>query len=91
MLFVAQLEVKGGTPEERFARRAEWQYPEGVNVIAEYWLQTDGVSVISIVETDNNDAIDAIVAQWGDVYGIKVSPAVTAEQGLQASQQVMDG
>jgi hypothetical protein len=85
MLFVAQLEVKGGTSEERFARRAEWQYPEGVNLIAEYWLQTDGVSVISIVETDDNDAIDAIVAQWGDVYNIKVSPAVTAEKGLQTS------
>lgn len=91
MLFVAQLEVKGGTPEERFARRAKWQYPEGVNLIAEYWLQTDDVSVISIVETDNNDDIDAIVAQWDDVYNIKVSPAVTAEQGLNLAQQMMGG
>ena len=49
MLFVVQLEVTGGTPEERIARRAQWQYPEGVKVIAEYWLQTDGYSVISIL------------------------------------------
>ena len=91
MLFVAQLEVTGGTPAERIARRAEWQYPEGVNVIAEYWLQTDGYSVISIMEADSNEPIFAISAQWGDVFNIKVSPAITGEQGLQLAQQMMQG
>jgi len=89
MLFVTQLEVTGGTPAERIARRAEWQYPEGVNVIAEYWLQTDGYSVISIMEADSNESIFAISAQWGDVFNIKVSPAITGEQGLQLAQQMM--
>jgi len=91
MLFVVQLEVTGGTPEERIARRAQWQYPEGVKVIAEYWLQTDGYSVISIMETDDNAAIFAISAQWGDLFNIKVSPAITGEQGLQLAQQMMQG
>jgi hypothetical protein len=41
MLFVAFLEATDGTPAERIARRAEWQYPEGIKLIAEYWLQND--------------------------------------------------
>lgn len=90
MLFVAQLEVKGdSTPAERIGRRAEWQYPAGIKVIAEYWLQTDGYSVISILETDDNAPIFGLTAQWGDVFNIKVSPALTAEQGLQLAQQMM--
>ena len=92
MLFVALLEVKGSNaPAERIARRAEWLYPAGVKVIAEYWLQTDGYSVISIMETDNNADIFAISAEWGDVFNVKVSPAVTAEQGLQLAQKMMQG
>ena len=67
MLFVVSLEVKGtSTPAERIARRAEWQYPAGVKVMAEYWLQTDGYSVISIIETDDNADIFAIASQWSD-------------------------
>ncbi|MCB0168252.1 MAG: DUF3303 family protein [Anaerolineae bacterium] len=92
MLFVALLEVKGSSaPAERIARRAEWQYPAGVKVIGEYWLQTDGYSVISIMETDDNADIFAISSQWGDVFNVKVSPALTAEQGLQLAQKMMQG
>ena len=89
MLLVTQLEVKGtSTPAERIARRAEWQYPAGVKVIAEYWLQTDGYSVLSIIETEDNADIFAITSQWGDVFNVKVSPAITVEQGLQLAQKM---
>ncbi len=91
MLFVALLEVTGGTPAERTARRAEWQYPEGIKPIAEYWLQDDDYTVVSIFEADDNAPIFAVSAQWGDVFNIKVVPAVTAEQGLKLAQQMMAG
>lgn len=91
MLFVALLEVTGGTPQERIARRAEWQYPAGIKPIAEYWLQTDDHTVVSIFEADDNAPIFAISAQWGDVFNIKVVPAITAEQGLKLAQQMMQG
>jgi len=89
MLFVALLEVTGGTPAERIARRAEWQYPAGIKLIAEYWLQDDNYAVVSIFEADDNAPIFAISAQWGDVFNIKVVPAVTGEQGLKLAQQMM--
>jgi hypothetical protein len=91
MLFVALLEASGGTPKERIARRVEWQPPEGVKPIAEYWLQDDDYAVVSIFEADDNAPIFAISAQWGDVFNIKVVPAVTAEQGLKLAQQMMAG
>jgi hypothetical protein len=91
MLFVALLEVTGGTPEERIARRVEWQHPEGIKPIAEYWLQNDDYTVVSIFEADDSAPIFAISAQWGDVFNIKVVPAVTAEQGLKLAQQMMAG
>jgi len=40
MLFTALLKVKAGTVVERTTHRLEWQYPDGVTVVAEYWLQT---------------------------------------------------
>jgi len=43
------------------------------------------------METDSNDAIFALTAQWSDVFNLKVSPALTAEQGLQLAQQMMQG
>ena len=79
MLFVALLEVSGGTPMERIARRADWQYPAGIK------------QVISIFEADDIAPIFAITAQWGDVFNIKVVPAVTGEQGLKLAQQMMQG
>jgi hypothetical protein len=91
MLFVALLKATAGTPEERIARRAQWQYPEGVQPVAEYWLQTADPDVVSIFETDSVAPIMATLAEWGDVYDITVVPAITAEEGLQLAQQMMQG
>jgi hypothetical protein len=91
MLFVALLKATASTPKERIARRAQWQYPEGVRVVAEYWLQTADPTVISIFEADSVAPIMATLADWGDVFDITVVPAITAEEGLQLAQQMMPG
>jgi hypothetical protein len=36
MRVVFLLKVKGGTARDRIARRSQWQYPEGLNVVGEY-------------------------------------------------------
>lgn len=42
MLFVLLLKTRlGSTFQEGGSRRLQWQYPEGVSVAAEYWLETD--------------------------------------------------
>lgn len=91
MLFVALLKVTGGTPEERIARRAQWQYPEGTRPVAEYWLQAAELAVISVFEADSNAAVMALTMAWSDVFDITVVPAVTGEQGLELAKQMMGG
>ena len=91
MLFVALLKATGSTTKERIARRAQWQYPEGIRPVAEYWLQTADPTVIGIFETDSVAPIMATLTEWGDVFDITVVPAVTAEEGLKLAQQMMQG
>ncbi len=91
MLFATLLKVRAGTTKERIARRAQWQYPEGMRVIAEYWLQTTDPAAITISEADSIAPIMAAVAAWDDVFDITVVPAVTAEEGLRLAQQMMQG
>jgi len=89
MLFVSLLKVKSGTMKERIPRRVGWQYPDGMRMVAEYWLQTSDPAVITVAEADSVAPIMAAVAQWDDVFDITVVPAVTAEEGLQLAQQMM--
>jgi hypothetical protein len=89
MLFVALLHAKASSPKERIARRAQWQYPKEMKPIAEYWLQTANPDVVSIFEADAVAPIMGVLAEWGDVFEISVTPAVTAEEGLALAKQMM--
>lgn len=90
MLFVLLLKTRpGSTFQEGGSRRLQWQYPEGLNVLGEYWLETDAPRVVSIVEAENTAPFGAIRMQWGDLFDIDVFPAVTAEQGMEMLRQAM--
>ena len=90
MLFVALLKTRPGvTFQEGGARRLQWQYPEGVNVVAEYWLETDSPRVVAIMEAENAAPFGQIRMDWGDMFEIEVLPAVTAEQGMEMLRQTM--
>ena len=91
MLFVLLLKVRAGTSRERLARRMQWQPPEGVRQVAEYWLQTSDPHIIVIVEADSVAPLMAVTATWDDVFDVTVVPAITAEEGLQLAQQMMQG
>ena len=90
MRFVALLTTKpGSTFQEGGARRLQWGYPEGANVLGEYWLETDSPRVISIIEAKGMEPFGQIRMQWGDLFEIEVHPAVTAEQGMGMLRQAM--
>ena len=88
MLFAALLKAKGATPRERMARRLQWQHPEGIRPVAEYWLLSSEVTVVTIVEADSVQPIMAVTVQWADVFDITVVPAMTGDEGLQWAQQM---
>ena len=54
MLFVVLLSTRpGNTFQEGLARRLQWEYPEGANVLAEYWLETEAPGVIAVMEAES--------------------------------------
>jgi hypothetical protein len=66
-------------------------YPEGADVLAEYWLETESPRVVAVIEAQSMDAFGQIRMDWGDTFEMEVFPAVTAEQGLEMARQAMSG
>ena len=82
----------GLTREQRdgaLARRAEWQFPDGLDVLGEYWPATGDPAVVAIFETDAFPAIMELDLEWGDVFDIVCVPACTPEQGLQWGAEIL--
>ena len=94
MLVVALLKAKGSsTTAQRLPLRAQWNYPEGFNnVLGEYWLQSNDPAiplVIAIIETDEVAPLMEAMAAWDEHFEMTFVPAVSAEEGLQLAQQMM--
>ncbi len=88
MLFVTLCRVKAGsTFKQRLQHRVQFQYPEGMRTLAEYWLATEDPSVVVVSEGDTIAPILTAVQEWDDVFDISVFPAITAEEGIAAARQ----
>ncbi len=80
--------VTGAERDAALVRRAGWEYPKGITVIAEYWPMSSDVQVVSIFSTDDAAAIMEFEFEWNDAFDIDVSPAVSAEDGLRIGPDV---
>ncbi len=93
MDYVALLKFRSSVPiAERDAalmRRASWQYPKGIRVIAEYWPVSSAVTVVSIFAADSFEQVLELELEWSDVFDIDVHPAVAAEEGLRIGGEVV--
>ena len=81
--------VSGAERDAALGRRAAWQYPAGLRVIAEYWPMASDVTVVSIFNTDDIAAVMEFQFEWSDVFDISVIPAVSANDGLRIGGDVM--
>jgi hypothetical protein len=81
--------VSSAERDAGLSRRASWQYPAGIRLIAEYWPMGAGPNVVSIFSTDNPESIMEIYLEWSDIFDIEVHPALSAEDGLRVGAQVM--
>jgi hypothetical protein len=89
MLFGLVMRARPGTLNERSVRRMQWQVPERVTIVAEYWFPTDDPSVVAIVEADNPAAVTPIRLARDDLFDTEVFTVVTSEQGLEQLRQMM--
>jgi hypothetical protein len=91
--YVALLKFRSSVPiAERDAalmRRASWQYPKGIRVIAEYWPVSSEVTVVSIFAADSFEQLMELELEWSDVFDIDIHPAVAADDGLQIGADVV--
>jgi len=69
-------------------RRAQWQYPEGIKVLSEYWL-TGSPAVIVTLEADSYAPLMELGLTWGDVFEIVCTPATTPEEGLKYGAEIL--
>ena len=92
MDFVALLKFRpslsAADADAGLGRRATWKYPEGIQVIAEYWPLSSAVQVVSILAADSIEKIMEIVFEWNDIFDIDVYPAVSADEGLRIGPEV---
>jgi hypothetical protein len=64
-------------------RRASWEYPAGMRVIAEYWPSAADIQVVSIFSVEEYGPVMELLLEWGDVFEMAIHPAVSAQDGLQ--------
>jgi len=89
MLYVALMKAREGKLNEALAKRLQWQGQEGMNIKAEYWVQSADLSVIAVFEADSIAPMLQFEAAWQDVFGITIIPAVSAEEGMELAKKMM--
>ena len=93
MEYVALLKFRSSVPaaerDEALMRRAAWQYPKGIRLIAEYWPIASAVQVVSIFSADTFEPVLELELEWSDVFDIDVHPAVAADEGLRIGSEVI--
>jgi hypothetical protein len=92
MEFVALLKFRPSVPAaERDAalmRRAGWQYPDGLKVIAEYWPLSGEYQVVTVFSAESVAPLMEVEFEWDDVFGMTVTPAVSADEGLRIGPEI---
>jgi hypothetical protein len=92
MLYVTFMTRKAGSTvgrKESRARRLGWKYPEGIKVLAEYWVPSDDPSVVMIAETESLAPIYRAMEDWDDVFEFRIFPAITAEAGIAMAREAL--
>ncbi len=89
MLYVALMKIRDGKIKEAIAKRLQWQIPEGMNVVAEYWLQTPDPNVVVAFETDSIALMLQLEAEWDEYFAMTIVPAISAEEGLELGKKMM--
>lgn len=82
MLFLNFGKALPGDARALIARRAAWDYPEGIKLIAEYWLQHPDMTVVAVFEADSIAPILAVNTEWSEAFSWTTVPAITAEDGI---------
>lgn len=95
MKFIALWTLKEDVDQAKLAeamgRRADYEFPTGIQLLAEYWSSKRSPAVVSIFEADNAAALLINTAIWVDVFYVDVFPVSTWEEGLEGLTRHLAG
>lgn len=95
MKFVALWSLKESVDQiklmEIMGRRAEFQFPKGISLIAEYWSSKRSPTVVSIFETDDAAALMMNTVAWVDALDVDIFPVTEWEEGLEKLTKLLAG
>lgn len=88
MLFITIGKARGTCAQyDVIARRLEYQFPEGLRVLGEYWPQAGDPAVVFVSEADEIGPLLAATSYWADAYDFTTFPAMTAEEGMRLAME----
>jgi len=92
MEFVALLRfrpsVSAAERDAALMRRAGWQFPDGLKVVAEYWPLSGEYQVVTVFSAETIAPIMEGEFEWDDVFDMTVTPAISADEGLRIGPEV---
>jgi hypothetical protein len=92
MEFVALLRfrpsVSAAERDAALMRRAGWQFPDGLKVVAEYWPLSGEYQVVTVFSAETIAPIMEVEFEWDDVFDMTVTPAISADEGLRIGPEV---
>jgi hypothetical protein len=72
------------------ARRAKWEYPDGIRPIVELWSAAGSPAVVFACEADDPAPIMELTAAWEELFTITASEAMTPEEGLRLGSDTLN-
>ncbi len=88
MQYVSLLKARRGDSKETLMRRASWSYPEGLRLIAEYWMNAGSLMVIAVYEADDLTVVHEITSKWSDIFEITTATAIPVEKAMRFAERL---
>lgn len=93
MLYVIQLRFHSHLSREQrdgaLMRRVQWQYPNNVKVLGEYWPASNDPAVLVIADTSEYEPLMEISLTWSDLFEVQVTPATEPVAGAQMGAAIL--
>jgi hypothetical protein len=92
---VALFSLKEGIDQAKLARvmgrRADYEFPEGISLIGEYWTSKGSPAVLAIFEDDDAAALMINAVTWMHTFHTDVFPVNMWEKGLETLTKHLRG
>lgn len=72
-------------------RRADYEFPEGISLIGEYWTSKGSPAVVAISEADDAAALMINTVTWMDIFHAEFFPVNMWEKGLETLTKHLRG